>query len=291
MTLKKLFAGLLLASMLGASGALAAPVAQTGAVSVGGAIETPGPTTQFIQSCNGGAGGILGQLGTSAPYTTTVCAPPAPTPSGTQDVNLAKVGGAAVALGSTTSSASVPVVIASDQGAVAVKQADGVDVTLGAKADAATCATANTLIACLRQVHADLIAALPAGSNLVGKVGIDQTTPGTTNGVQTLSGSVTSTSPASRTIVPLDISTVTTGGTAVTALNAGHRTAGGWLLNPIGATINLCINEQGTASGTTSAGALTCILPGQSYNLQPSGNAVSVITSDSSHPFSGMGLQ
>lgn len=96
--------------------------------------------------------------------------------------------------------------------------------------------------------------------------------------------------PSSRTIVPLDISTVTTGGTPVTALNAGHRTAGGFLFNPIGATINLCINEQGTASGTTSAGALTCIVPGQAYTLAPTGAAVSVITSDSSHPFSGYGL-
>lgn len=93
-----------------------------------------------------------------------------------------------------------------------------------------------------------------------------------------------------RTIVPLDISTVTTGGTAVTALNVGHRTAGGFLTNPKGATIDLCINEQGTASGTTSAGALTCIIPGQSYTLAPAAGGVSVITSDSSHPFSGYGL-
>ena len=97
--------------------------------------------------------------------------------------------------------------------------------------------------------------------------------------------------PYKATLVPLDISTVTTGGTAVTALNAGHRTAGGFLLNPIGATINLCINEQATASGTTSSGALTCITPGQTYFLTPSTLAVSVITSDSSHPFAGPGLQ
>ena len=99
-------------------------------------------------------------------------------------------------------------------------------------------------------------------------------------------GSTTTT----RTIVPLDIATVTAGGTAVTALNAGHRTAGGWLYNPSGATINLCINEQGTASGTTSSNATTCIQPGQAYNLQPAAGAVSVISSDSSHPFSGLGL-
>ena len=34
------------------------------------------------------------------------------------------------------------------------------------------------------QLHTDLTAAVPAGTNLIGKVGIDQTTPGTTNGVQ-----------------------------------------------------------------------------------------------------------
>lgn len=101
---------------------------------------------------------------------------------------------------------------------------------------------------------------------------------------------VTPTAPGQRTIVPLDVATVTTGGTAVNALIAGHRTAGGFLYNPIGATINLCINEQGVASGTTSAGALTCIQPGQSYTLAPAAGAVSVVTSDSSHPFSGYGL-
>lgn len=92
------------------------------------------------------------------------------------------------------------------------------------------------------------------------------------------------------TLVTLDIKTVTTGGTAVAALSAGHRNRGGWLQNPKGATIDLCINEIGTATGTTSSGDTTCITPGASYTLAPSGNAVSVITSDSSHPYSGMGF-
>ena len=91
-------------------------------------------------------------------------------------------------------------------------------------------------------------------------------------------------------IVPLDVSTVTTGGTAVTALAAGERTAGGWLQNPSTATINLCINEVGTASGTTSAGSTTCIVPGAIYTLAPSIGPVSVISSDSAHPFSGYGF-
>jgi hypothetical protein len=98
-------------------------------------------------------------------------------------------------------------------------------------------------------------------------------------------------SPAQRTLVTLDVKTVTTGGTAVTALSSGHRTAGGWLQNPSGATINLCINEIGTATGTTSSGDTTCIAPGQSYALAPASSAVSVVSSDSAHPFSGYGLQ
>lgn len=98
-------------------------------------------------------------------------------------------------------------------------------------------------------------------------------------------------SPAELTLVALDVDSVTTGGTAVVALSAGHRTAGGWIQNPIGATQNLGINEIGTASGTTSAGNTTFISPGQSYVLVPSPNAVSVISSDSSHSFSGMGFE
>lgn len=100
-----------------------------------------------------------------------------------------------------------------------------------------------------------------------------------------------STTPGARTIVTLDIKTVTTGGTAVTALAATHKTAGGWIQNPPSATINLCLNEIGTATGTTSSGDTTCVQPGQTYYLTPSAGAVSVISSDNTHPFSGYGLQ
>ena len=106
---------------------------------------------------------------------------------------------------------------------------------------------------------------------------------------------VVTTSPNSavplRTLVTLDIKFVTTGGVAVTVLNAGNRKAGGWLQNPSTATVNLCINEIGTATGTTSSGDTTCVTPGQTYMLAPSGNAVSVITADNAHSFSGMGWQ
>ena len=99
------------------------------------------------------------------------------------------------------------------------------------------------------------------------------------------------TSPASRTIVTLDVKTVTTGNAAVTALAAGNRTAGGFLQNPPSATINLCVNELGVASGTTSSGDTTCIVPGQGYVLTPAAGAVSVVSSDAAHPFSGYGLK
>jgi hypothetical protein len=103
------------------------------------------------------------------------------------------------------------------------------------------------------------------------------------------SRSATVTVPGTLQIVPLDIAVVTTGGTAVVALAAGHRAAGGWLQNPPSATVNLCISETGTAVGTTSAGATTCIIPGQDYKLAANPGPVSVISSDSAHPFSGQG--
>lgn len=188
-------------------------------------------------------------------YGATVPTTAVTTPSGTQDVNHIQSGGVTVLRGAgATGTGSERITVAQDPTTVAGSPS------------------------------------LPAGSSIIGKTGIDQTTPGTTNGVQTNPGSVTNTTPAQRTIVPLDTAAVTTGGTAVTALAAGHRTAGGFLFNPIGATVNLCINEQAVASGTTSAGGLTCILPGQPYELSPASGAVSVVTSDSSHPFSGYGL-
>jgi hypothetical protein len=91
-------------------------------------------------------------------------------------------------------------------------------------------------------------------------------------------------------LTPLDVATVTTGGTAVTALAAGHRTSGGWIQNPPTATTNLCINEVGTAT-TTPGGNVTCIEPGQTYLLAANSGAVSVVSSDAAHAFSGYGFQ
>lgn len=96
-------------------------------------------------------------------------------------------------------------------------------------------------------------------------------------------------SPPPVTLVPLAISTVSSGGVAVQALAAGQKTRGGWIKNPVTATTDLGINEIGTASGTTSSGSTTFISPGESYLLAPSSGGVSVISSGSLHDFSGMG--
>ena len=106
---------------------------------------------------------------------------------------------------------------------------------------------------------------------------------GVTNPIPTKQGETT--------LVALDVSTVTTGGTAVTALSAGHATAGGFIFNPIGASVALVINQITTASGTVTSGSNIAIQPGQSYSILPSSGAVSVISSDSSHAFGGYGQQ
>jgi len=85
-----------------------------------------------------------------------------------------------------------------------------------------------------------------------------------------------------------DVSSVTTGGTAVTAFNAGHVAKGGWLFNPNTATANLCINIVTTAT-TTGTGSTACIAPGQSYTIPATTGAISVNSSDSSHGFAGAG--
>lgn len=111
-----------LAASLFASGA-AAQVQQTGSVFVNGSYQPPQPTTIYLQSCNAGIGGIVGQ-------------------------------------GTCT--------LSSGGGGGAVTIADGADVTLGSKADAAGATGSQTLISITKQLHLDLAAPLPAGTNLIG---------------------------------------------------------------------------------------------------------------------------
>jgi hypothetical protein len=75
-------------------------------------------------------------------------------------------------------------VVAGGAGGGAVTVADGADVTQGAKADAAAGTGTVSIVSILKQLHLDVTGAIPAGSAIIGNVRIDQTTPGTTNGVQ-----------------------------------------------------------------------------------------------------------
>ncbi len=92
------------------------------------------------------------------------------------------------------------------------------------------------------------------------------------------------------TAVAPDASTVTTGGTAITAFNAGNVAKGGFITNPSTATAALCISISGTAT-TTSSGGTTCIVAGQTFNIPPMSGAVSANATDSGHVFSGAGYQ
>ena len=130
---------------------------------------------------------------------------------------------------------------------------------------------------------------LGAGSAIAGKFGIDQTTPGTTNGVQINGGTLPA--PYKPTFVPLDVATVTTG-TPATVLSVNHRTAGGFIITSNAA--GMCVSENGTAGTTTgySGGVATvCVVANQPYTLTPSANAVSVTSTGTGVAISGYGLQ
>lgn len=93
-------------------------------------------------------------------------------------------------------------------------------------------------------------------------------------------------------IVPLAVSTVTTAGTAVTALAAGQRTAGGYLVTSNAAGI--CVSENGTAgtaTGYTGSVMTVCVAANQPYNLLANAGAVSVNSTASNVAFSGYGEQ
>lgn len=67
-------------------------------------------------------------------------------------------------------------------GGGAITIADGADIAEGAKADAAYAGSGSaSVVALLKGNYNALVAATPAGANVIGKVGIDQTTTGTTN--------------------------------------------------------------------------------------------------------------
>lgn len=104
-----------------------------------------------------------------------------------------------ILFGSQTSANSIAVVLASDQasipvtltsttitGTVAATQSGTWTVGLSAAQTLATVTTVSTVTAVTAITNA-----LPSGTNLLGKVGIDQTTPGTTNAIANVPSTIT----------------------------------------------------------------------------------------------------
>ena len=132
-------------------------------------------------------------------------------------------------------------------------------------------------------------ASVPAGTNLIGKVGIDQTTPGTTNGVALSSINITATDCSS---------TVTTGGTAQNAFTA-QTTLHGFTIKNIDASAGsgepLWISFTTTAAANTAASyplaapTVTTFASGESFTAPPGfglNHALSVIAATTGHKYS-----
>jgi hypothetical protein len=76
-----------------------------------------------------------------------------------------------------------------------------------------------------------------------------------------------------RAILHLDISTISTSGVPVIALNVGHAACGGFVITQNAG--GLCVNELG-AAGTTTGGDTSCVNANQPFFLLPTTGAVSV---------------
>lgn len=121
----------------------------------------------------------------------------------------------------------------------------------------------------------NLQTAIPAGTNLMGKVGIDQTTPGTTNGVQ-----VNAALPAGTNLIGkagIDQTTVgTTNGVSLAQIGTAATAAGNGVTNT--GTQRVTLSSDGTGQVTLAAGAATigALTANQSVNLAQVGGTNTV---------------
>lgn len=195
----------------------------------------------YSTSCGSAPPPCFIQYGASVPTTNT--------PTGTQDTNLKQVNGATVNVGTGAAGTGTQRVTTST------------DSTIGT-------VTAVTTIT----------NALPAGTNLVGKVGIDQTTPGTTNGVQVNAALPAGTNVIGHVIVDTAPSTaVTNAGTFATQATQ----AGTWTMQP-GNTANttawLASNNDGTNTQKVLAASTSPALTDKAAVVALSPNPAPVCT-------------
>jgi len=160
-----------------------------------------------------------------------------------QSVNLTQVGGSAVALGSTTSSASIPVVIASDQAAVTVKQATAANLNA-----TVVQGTASNLLAQVSQptaasLNATIVGLGTAGTPSGGVVSIQGVASGT---VVPVSGTVTTTPTNSATSTLTNVNAATSS-TSILASNTNRK--GMFLFNDSTSLLYLAF---GSTASTTS---------------------------------------
>lgn len=93
-------------------------------------------------------------------------------------------------------------------------------------------------------------AATAAGTNLIGKVGIDQTTPGTTNAVVALS---LDTTPATQNITVVDSASSTATGANNQSIITGTPTAGSAATFTLSGQENITVEGSGTWTGTVQS--------------------------------------
>jgi hypothetical protein len=119
----------------------------------------------------------------------------------------------------------------------------------------------GTTIAILKNIAGGVAGSIPAGSALIGKVGIDQTTPGTTNAVSVQYGSTASVADpcqtATKVYTPINVVTATN--TIITGVAAKKKYICGIFLYPAGAD-NIAIFQATTA--TSCATALVGVIGG-----------------------------
>lgn len=174
--------------------------------------------------------------------------------------------------------------------------ADGADIAEGAVTDATVAAgSAGTVSAKLRRLttdlaafatanHTDLIAPLVAGSSIIGKVGIDQSTPGTTN-LASISCKVTTSSFATYTNATFNPVTCGAGGTVAIAIGSrtaaadgfANNTVSGWTTtdnsNAIAQVALMCFNATSWDRCRTIQGADGTGIGVSAVALSPNSNA------------------
>lgn len=123
-----------------------------------------------------------------------------------------------------------------------------------------------------------VVAALPAGSAVIGKTGIDQTTPGTTNGVQ-----VVAALPAGAAVVgKFGIDQTTPGTTNAVQITAGAAVIGALTANQSVNFAQLNGVSPASGAGTSNTGTQRVILASDQATL-PVSQGLSFVTADSGH--------